>query len=111
MLPSQYTIEMSDYKVVYTVDAVDDLADISDKKVRKQIATKLRTLSEGPEIKGKKLGETLEGYFSIRVASQRYRAIYSMAKTNRAGFVVIEVIGIRKEGAKDDAYTKAKKRL
>lgn len=102
---------MDNYKVVYSVDAVDDLADIQDKKVRKQIATKLRTLSESPELKGKALGDTLEGYLSVRVASQRYRAIYSMAKTNKSGFVVIEVIGIRKEGDKNDAYKKAKKRL
>ena len=81
-----------------------------------------------PEKRGKPLTEDLKGYYSVRAAGQRYRVIYQIQvlevestppqkvklKNSRPlidRLVTVVVVGLRKEGSKQDAYEVARKRL
>ena len=95
------------YRVFLTELARDALNDI-ESNARSQIIGKLRDLHEEPEKRGKPLVAELAGYRSIRAAG-RYRIIYRVE--NDTVRVVVVYLGMRKEGAKDDAYALAKKLL
>ncbi len=86
-----------------------DLLTITDTRTRKAVSTGLLRLETEPAKRGKLLVGDLPGYYTIRLAGQRYRAVYSIAV--RQGVVTVLVIGIRKEGDKRDVYRIASKRL
>ncbi len=60
-----------------------------------------------PEKQGKELAAELAGYRSLRALGQRYRVSYRIDGDKVV--VVVVAVGIRKEGAKKDSYTLAKK--
>ena len=100
---------MSTFTVELNRDAEADLLAIDDVRTRKAISAGLLRPEAEPAKRGKTLGSDLAGYYSIRLAGQRYRAVYTVAV--RQGVVTVVVIGIRKEGSKGDAYRLASKRL
>ncbi len=96
------------FVVEITEEAQNDLTTITDVSIRRVIAAGLLRLETEPAKRGKALRGDLEGYYSVRLARQRYRAVYSIAVS--AGVVTVVVVGIRKDGDKRDAYRIAKKR-
>lgn len=123
------------YRIELTEAAREDLKDIQDQRSQKAIATKIDDLKTEPEKRGKSLTDDLKGYYSVRAAGQRYRIVYrvkvtelkptekteslrQVSKSNQKNsspamdrVVTVVVIGIRKEGSKQDAYAIARKRL
>lgn len=100
---------MSAFTVELNSDAEADLLAIDDTRTRRAISEGLLRLEEEPAKRGKPLQNDLKGYYRIKVAGGRYRAVYSVAVTQ--GVVSVVVIGIRKEGDKHDVYRVASKRL
>ncbi|HBG07152.1 MAG: plasmid stabilization protein [Geobacteraceae bacterium GWC2_58_44] len=95
------------WRIVITPTALRMLADISDRRIRDKIFTVIDRLAEEPEKQGKALLGELSGLRSIRAVGQRYRVIYAIKELEI--IVVVVAVGIRREGAKDDIYTLAKK--
>jgi len=95
------------WKILLTPTALKLLKEISDLRVREKIGAVIDRLTEDPEKQGKALLGELSGFRSIRAVGQRYRIIYQV-KGNEI-VVVIVAIGIRRDGARDDIYTLAKK--
>ncbi len=95
------------WRISITPQAKRMLADISDRRIREKIGAVINRLAEDPEKQGKAMLGELAGFRSIRAVGQRYRILY---KINGLEIVVVVVaVGIRREGAKDDIYTLAKK--
>lgn len=86
-----------------------DLLAITDTRTRKAISNGLLRLETEPVKRGGSLTGDLKGRYSIRLAGQRYRAVYEISVNQ--GVVTVLVIGIRKEGDKRDVYRLASKRL
>jgi mRNA interferase RelE/StbE len=114
------------YRVEFSEDADEDLEDISDNRVRTTIIKRAYDLREEPEKQGKPLTDDLKGLYSVRAVGQRYRIIYrirvlelkppnSKSKEKTPPMidrvVTVVVVGIRKDGSKQDAYEIARKRL
>lgn len=97
-----FTVELND-------DAEADLKAITDTRTQRAITSGLLRLETEPAKRGKALGADLQGYYSIRLAGQRYRALYSISVSQ--GVVTVVVIAIRREGDKHDAYRVAQRRL
>jgi mRNA interferase RelE/StbE len=95
------------WQILLTPTALKLLSDISDRRIREKIGAVIDRLVEDPEKQGKALLGELSEFRSIRAAGQRYRIIYQI----RGGdiVVVIVVVGICRDGAKDDIYNLAKK--
>lgn len=100
---------MNTFTVELTDQAQADLKTITDQRTRKAVAEGLLRLETEPAKRGKPLTKDLEGYHSIRLAGQRYRAVYSISVSR--GVVTVVVVGIRKAGDKRDVYRVASKRL
>lgn len=90
------------YTVEFNEAAKKQLAGIKDKRICTKILERAEALATDPEKQGKELGGELEGYRSVRAASQRYRIIYRIDGENVV--VVVVSLGIRKEGDKKDVY-------
>lgn len=86
--------------------AVEHLEKIGNKKIQKTIMDESRALINNPE-KGKPLLVELKTFRSIRVYGGRYRIIYKIR--NERNEIHIHVVGIRREGDKNDVYSLAKK--
>lgn len=97
-----FTVELGD-------QAQADLRAITDQRTQRAVAEGLLRLETEPAKRGKPLTKDLEGYYSVRLAGQRYRAVYSISVSQ--GVVTVVVIGIRKAGDKRDVYRVASKRL
>ncbi len=95
------------WKILLTPTALKLLSDISDRRIRQKIGDIIDRLEEDPEKQGKALLGELSGFRSMRAVGQRYRIIYQI-RTNEV-VVIIVAVGIRRDGAKDDIYTLAKK--
>jgi mRNA interferase RelE/StbE len=95
------------WKIQLTPTALKLLSDISDRRIREKIGSVIDRLEEDPEKQGKALLGELSGFRSMRAVGQRYRVIYQIR--NNEVVVVIVAVGIRRDGAKDDIYTLAKK--
>lgn len=98
---------MSKYQVVLTQKAKKLLTKIKDRREQKLIVARLKKLQFEPEKQGKALVKDLKGYYSLRVAGQRYRIIYRIEEEKI--MVLIVAIGIRKQGDKQDIYEITKK--
>lgn len=97
------------WKILLTPTALKLLADISDRRIREKIGAVIDRLAEDPEKQGKALLGELSGFRSVRAVGQRYRIIYQL-RGNEI-IVVVVAVGIRRDGARDDIYTLAKKLL
>ena len=95
------------WRIVLTVTAREQLAAITDRRVRQAIARRIDRLAHDPERQGKPLLGDLAGYHSTRAAGQRYRIIYQIATD--AVIVYILALGIRREGDRSDIYTLARR--
>lgn len=93
-------------KLLWTMTAVELLSKIGNKKIQNSIMTESKLLPGDPE-KGKPLLAELKNFRSIRVYGGRYRVIYKIKKDD--SIIYIHVIGIRREGDKNDVYSLAKK--
>jgi mRNA interferase RelE/StbE len=96
---------MAKWEVKLTATAKAHLREIKDKRVQQTIYKRLRKLEENPEQQGKALIGELAGYRSVRAVGQRYRIIYKVLQDRVV--VMVVGLGIRKEGDKNDIYTKA----
>ncbi|OYQ67203.1 plasmid stabilization protein [Pseudanabaena sp. SR411] len=97
------------YRIVIQPTAFKLLQAINDRRIRQKISDRIDKLAESPEIQGKPLLGELDGYYSVRAVGQRYRIIYTIEQAQIT--VVVVVLGIRKDGSKQDAYNLAKKLL
>lgn len=95
------------YSIIVRPSGIAMLKTISDRRIREKIDEKINGLANEPEKQGKELGGELEGYRSVRAASQRYRIIYRIDGENVV--VVVVALGIRKEGDKKDVYKLAQR--
>ena len=85
--------------------AKKQLAEIADSRIRKHISKRIDRLEYEPEKQGKPLNDELAGYRSVRAVGQRYRIIYRLEEDRV--LVLVVMVGIRKEGDKNDAYAQA----
>jgi len=97
------------WRVELTELAAQQLAEISDVRVRRQIARRIDELQTDPEKRGKPLLGELAGIYSLRAAGQRYRILYRIERERVVVYVV--AVGIRKEGDKRDIYSLARRLL
>lgn len=97
------------YEIVIQPEALQMLAEISDRRVQEIIRDRIYALRTGPEKQGKPLGGEFSGYRSVRAVGQRYRIIYRVMR--HQVIVSVVAVGLRKEGARDDIYVLAKKLL
>lgn len=100
---------MKTFSVELNHDAEADLLAITDTRIRKTISEGLLRLEVEPAKRGKAMRGELKGYYSIRLARARYRAVYSVAV--RQGVVTVVVIALRRAGSKRDPYEVAKRRV
>ena len=97
------------FRVQLTDAARDDLRAVGDTRTRQAVFSRALALDAEPLAQGKALGGDLKGFRSVRAAGQRYRVLYRVGV--QAGVVTVVVIGVRKEGDKQDVYRLASKRL
>ena len=93
--------------VKLTFKAQEMLADISDRRIRQQIAGRIDGLAYDPEKQGKPLLGELSGYRSLKAAGQRFRIIYTLR--HREVVVLVVGVGIRRERDRQDIYELARK--
>jgi len=93
------------YTVRISREALKQLEDITDRRIRQEIFDRIKELADNPNEQGKPLKNELAGLRSIRVANQRFRVIYEIRKEQI--IVVVVAVGIRREGDKADVYRKA----
>jgi mRNA interferase RelE/StbE len=93
--------------MIFTQRAAEQLAAITDLRVRQLISEQISSLAENPLRQGKPLWGDLAGYRSIRAAGQRYRIIYS-ANANIVTASIV-TIGRRRAGSRDDVYALAQR--
>ncbi len=93
------------YSVRMSKEALKQLEDITDHRIRQGIFDRIKELANDPDKQGKPLKNELAGLRSIRVANQRFRVIYEVQKEQV--IVIVVAVGIRKEGDKSDIYRKA----
>ena len=80
------------------------LAGIRDRRIRQQIIARLHPLQQHPKSIGKPLLGELAGCYSLRVAAQRYRVIYTIRM-----IVLVIAVRIRKAGERRDIYDVARR--
>ena len=95
------------WQILLTPTAMKLLADISDRRIREKIGAVIDRLAGDPEKQGKALLGELSGFRSLRAVGQRYRIIYQIRGDEI--IVVIVAVGIRRDEARDDIYSLAKK--
>ena len=83
------------------------LAGIRDRRIRQQIIARLHPLQQHPKSIGKPLLGELAGCYSLRVAAQRYRVIYTIADDTLV--VLVIAMGIREAGQRRDIYDIARR--
>ena len=80
---------------------------IADRRIRQKLYERLTGLAQDPEKQGKPLTEELSGFRSVRAVGQRYRIVYHVIREK--GIVEVAMLGLRKEGSKQDVYELAAK--
>jgi mRNA interferase RelE/StbE len=93
------------YVVRISREALKQLKDITDRRIRQEIFDRIEALENDPDAQGKPLKNELAGLRSIRVVNQRFRVIYEVQK--ELVIVVVVAVGIRKQGDRADVYRKA----
>ncbi len=97
------------YSIKMAGSAKQMLKEITDRRLQEEIVKRIDKLAEDPHLQGKPLKGILTGYRSVRAAGQRYRIVYQV--DDEAIVVFVIGTGIRKEGGKDDIYTRLQKLL
>jgi mRNA interferase RelE/StbE len=95
------------YSIEITPAALEALESIANRRTRGAIARRVDALAEEPEKQGKRLRAPLAGFLSVRAAGQRYRVVYTIDQA--PGRVLVYMIGIRKEGSRNDVYALAER--
>lgn len=90
------------WSVEITKDALKQLQDITDIRVRNNLFERIEELSNDPEQQGKPLRNELAGLRCVRAIGQRYRIVYKVERDQVIVFVV--AVGKRKEGDRSDIY-------
>ncbi len=85
------------------------LGEVSDRRVREQLARRLDALANDPDRQGKPLLGELTGLRSVRAAGQRYRILYRLEHERVVVFVL--ALGRRQAGSRRDVYQLARKLL
>ncbi len=91
------------YRINFTIDAVELLQEIRDRRIQSAIMARIKELPKGPELLGKALSEEFIGYRSLRAVGGRYRIVYGVDLARR--IISIAAVGIRKAGDKKDVYS------
>ena len=91
-----------EYQIAIVPEAESQLRQITDQRVARQIANRIRGLHESPEQQGRALWGELSGHRRVRAASGRYRVVYRVSRDRLE--VTVVAVGIRREGSKRDVY-------
>jgi mRNA interferase RelE/StbE len=89
--------------------ALESLEAVSDRRIRALILKRVDALSQNPRMQGKILHGALAGLLSLRAARQRYRVLYQVDDKDQR--VIVRLVGIRKEGSREDIYVLAQRLL
>lgn len=95
------------YRIEITPTALEALEAISDRRTRAAIMRRIDALEEEPSKQGDPLRGELAGFLSVRAAGQRHRVIYQIDEGKQR--VVVYLVGIRKEGSRQDVYALAQR--
>ncbi len=95
------------YHIEIAPVALEALEAIVDRRTRSSVVRRIDTLAEEPNKQGKPLRGWLSGYMSVRAAGQRYRVVYRIDSAERR--VTAYMVGIRKEGSRQDVYVLAQR--
>lgn len=95
------------YGIEITPTALEALAAITDRRSRAAIVRRIDALAEEPAKQGKALRSELAGLMSVRAAGQRYRVVYGLDDDEQR--VMIYLVGIRKQGSRQDVYALAER--
>lgn len=95
------------YRMEITPTALGSLEAITDRRTRAAIVRRIDALAEEPHLQGKMLRGELAGFLSVRAAGQRYRVVYGIDERDQR--VVVYLVGIRKEGNRQDVYALAQR--
>lgn len=95
------------YKILWVARAREALESIPDRRIKKKIVERIRSLAVEPEKQGKPLIGELAGYRSLRAVGQRYRIIFRVE--DEKVIVSIVAMGARREGSRKDVYSLAKR--
>lgn len=95
------------YRVVFTAPAEARGRAVRDLRIRRKLYERALELAQDPEAQGKPMTAELMGYRSVRAVGQRYRIVYRVLRDQ--GIVEISMLGLRKEGDKQDVYILAAK--
>lgn len=93
------------YHIYITPTALEALEAITDRRTRGAIVRRVDALAEEPEKQGNTLRGNLAGFMSVRAAGQRYRVVYRVDEGEQR--VVVYLVGIRREGSRQDVYSLA----
>jgi mRNA interferase RelE/StbE len=96
---------MKRWRIGVAKEARKQLEEIGDSRIRKSISKRIDKLEYEPEKQGKPLTDELTGFRSVRAVGQRYRIIYEIE--DERVLVLVVMVGIRKQGDKEDVYTQA----
>ena len=91
-----------EYQIAILPEAESQLRQITDQRVARQIANRIRGLRESPEQQGRALWGELSGHRRVRAASGRYRVVYRVSRDRLE--VTVVAVEIRREGSKRDVY-------
>ena len=91
-----------EYQIAILPEAESQLRQITDQRVARQIANRIRGLRESSEQQGRALWGELSGHRRVGAASGRYRVVYRVSRDRLE--VTVVAVGIRREGSKRDVY-------
>lgn len=80
------------------------LLEITDNKIRQILLNDIASLENEPQAKGKALSKELEGLYSIRSYSQKYRIIYSVEGEKVIVNAVALINKVDKKGINDPKF-------
>jgi mRNA interferase RelE/StbE len=94
------------YRIEITPTALEALEATTDRRTRAAIMRRIDALEEEPSKQGNPLRGELAGFLSVRAAGRR-RVIYQIDEGKQR--VVVHLVGIRKEGSRQDVYALAQR--
>lgn len=95
------------WTVEITSNALEQLKNITDKRVRDNLFERIEELSNDPENQGKQLRNELSGLRCVRAIGQRYRIVFRVERERVVVFVI--AVALRKKGDRSDIYQIAAK--
>ena len=97
------------YRIDITPTALEMLEAIRDQRTRAAIVRRIDALTEEPTKQGNDLRGALAGFLSVQAAGQRYRVLYEVDEREQR--VVVYLVGIRRQGSRQDVYSLAQRRV